>query len=116
MAWKKPNANCFQIFGKTCYILKDCESLGKFDTKSGKGIFLGYSLNSHAYQVLNKRTGVIQESINIVIDDQPIDPSPIVKIAGDNESIMAQPNDSSPKSEESPCRTELKNAKDHLSS
>ena len=62
----------FRVFGSKCYILRDRENLEKFDTKSDEGIFLGYSLNSRAYRVLNKRTGVIQESINVVIDDHLI--------------------------------------------
>ena len=43
--WKgrKPNAKYFRIFGSTCFILKDRENVGKFDSQSDKGIFLGYS-------------------------------------------------------------------------
>lgn len=46
--------------------------LGKFDPKSDKGIFLGYSTNSRAYRVFNKRTETVMESINVVIDDQEV--------------------------------------------
>ena len=31
-------------------------------------IFLGYSLNSKAYRVLNKRTSMVKESIHVVFD------------------------------------------------
>jgi hypothetical protein len=54
----------FKTFGSKCYILRDRENLGKFDTKSDEGIFLGYSTNSRAYRVLNKRTETMMESIN----------------------------------------------------
>jgi hypothetical protein len=33
---------------------------------------LGYSSNSHAYRVFNKRTGTVMELINVVIDDEEI--------------------------------------------
>ncbi|KAK9031776.1 hypothetical protein V6N11_056065 [Hibiscus sabdariffa] len=44
-------------------------SIGKFDAKSDEAIFLGYSLNSKAYRVFNKRTLVVEESIHVVFDD-----------------------------------------------
>jgi hypothetical protein len=48
------------------------ENLRKFDPKSDEGIFLGYSTNSHAYRVFNKRTKIVMESINVVIDDDEV--------------------------------------------
>jgi hypothetical protein len=48
------------------------ENLEKFDSKSDKGIFLGYSTNSRAYRVFNKRIETIMESINVVIDDEEV--------------------------------------------
>ena len=59
----------FRIFGSKCYILNDRENLGKFDAKNDEGIFLGYSTNSRAYRVYNKRTKTVMEWINVVIDD-----------------------------------------------
>ena len=54
--WKgrKPNVKYFRIFGSTCFILKDRENVGKFDSQSDEGIFLGYSSTSKAYRVYNK--------------------------------------------------------------
>ena len=52
---KKPKVKYFREFGSKCYILTDRENLGKFDAKSDEGIFLGYSVNSRAYRVYNKR-------------------------------------------------------------
>ena len=57
------------MFGSNCYILNDRENLGKFDTKSDEGIFLGYSTTSRAYRVFIKRTKTVMESINVKIDD-----------------------------------------------
>ena len=59
----------FRVFGSKCYILNDRENPGKFDAKSDKGIFVGYSTNTRAYRVYNKRTKTVMESINVVIDD-----------------------------------------------
>ena len=59
----------FHVFGCTCYILNDREQLGKFQAKSDKSVFLGYSINSRAYRVFNLRTKTIMESINVVVDD-----------------------------------------------
>ena len=66
---KKPNLSYFHMFGCTYYILNDREHLGKFQAKSDKGIFRGYSPNSRAYRIFNLRTKTIMESINVVIDD-----------------------------------------------
>jgi hypothetical protein len=70
---KKPTIKYFRIFGSKCYILRDRENLGKFDPKSDEGIFLGYSTNSRAYRVFNKRTETVMESINVVIDDEEVE-------------------------------------------
>ena len=51
-----------------CYILNDREHLGKFDSKSDNGVFLGYSINSKAYCVYNMRTQTIMESMNVIVD------------------------------------------------
>ena len=66
---KKPNLKYFHEFGSNCFILNDKEQISKSDTKSNEDIFLGYSLNSRAYRVYNKRTKAIMESINVVVDD-----------------------------------------------
>ena len=46
--WKgrKSNVKYFRIFGSTCFILSDRENVGKFDSRSNEGIFLGYSSTS----------------------------------------------------------------------
>jgi hypothetical protein len=68
----RPMVKYFRTFGSKCYILRDRENLGKFDTKSDEGIFLGYATNSRAYRVFNKRRETVMESINVVIDDEEI--------------------------------------------
>ena len=68
--WKgrKPNVKYFRIFGSTCFILKDRENVGKFNSRSNEGIFFGYSSTRKAYRIYNKRTRKVMETINIVID------------------------------------------------
>ncbi|XP_022866044.1 uncharacterized protein LOC111385848 [Olea europaea var. sylvestris] len=66
---KKPTIKYFRVFGSKCYILRDRENLGKFDSKSDDGIFLGYSKNSRGYRVYNLHTQSALESVNVVIDD-----------------------------------------------
>ena len=63
------NVKYFKIFGSTCFILKDRENVGKFDSRSDKGIFLGYSSTSKVYRVYNKRTMKVMETVNVVIDE-----------------------------------------------
>ena len=48
---KKLVVKYFRIFGDDCYILRDRENLEKFDAKSDKGYFLGYSSTSRAYKI-----------------------------------------------------------------
>ena len=43
--------------------------MGKFDSRSDEGIFLGYSSTSKAYRVYNKRTKKVMETVNAVIDE-----------------------------------------------
>ena len=68
--WKgrKPNVKYFRIIGSTCFIFKDRENVGNFDSRSNKGIFLGYS-TSKAYRVYNKRTRKVMETVDVVIDE-----------------------------------------------
>jgi hypothetical protein len=70
---KKPTVKYFRTFVSKCYILRDWKNLGKFDPKSDEGIFLGYSTNSRAYRVFNKRTETVMETINVVIDDEKVE-------------------------------------------
>jgi len=67
---RKPNISHLKVFGCKCYILNNGkDNLGKFDAKSDKGIFLGYSLTSHAYRIFNKKFMTIEESIHVVFDE-----------------------------------------------
>jgi hypothetical protein len=59
----------FKVFGSKCYIKRDDEDLGKFDSRADEGIFLGYSSRSKAYRCYNKALGKIIESANVKVDE-----------------------------------------------
>ena len=67
---RKPNISHLHVFGCKCFVLNNGkDNLGKFDAKSDEGIFLGYSLQSKAYRIYNKRTMNIEESIHVTFDE-----------------------------------------------
>ena len=54
---RKPNIGNFHAFGCKCFILNNGkENFIKFDSRSDKGIFVGYSITSKGYRVYNKNT------------------------------------------------------------
>nr|GEZ38577.1 hypothetical protein [Tanacetum cinerariifolium] len=53
---RKPSVKFFYIFGSVCYIVRDGENLNKMKEKGDECIFVGYSTQSRAYRVFNKRT------------------------------------------------------------
>nr|GFA63238.1 retrovirus-related Pol polyprotein from transposon TNT 1-94 [Tanacetum cinerariifolium] len=67
----KPSVKFFHIFGSVCYIVRDGENLDKMKEKGDECIFVGYSTQSRAYRVFNKRTRVIMESIHVNFDELP---------------------------------------------
>jgi len=67
---RKPNSCHLRVFGCSCFVLNNGkENLGKFDEKAYHGIFIGYSLNSHAYRIYNKRLMIVEESVHAVFDE-----------------------------------------------
>nr|GEU66710.1 hypothetical protein [Tanacetum cinerariifolium] len=68
---RKPPVKFFYIFGSLCYIVRDGENLDKMKEKGDACIFIGYSAQSRAYRVFNKRTRVIVEMIHVNFDELP---------------------------------------------
>nr|GEW37401.1 hypothetical protein [Tanacetum cinerariifolium] len=68
---RKPSVKFFYIFGTLCYIVKDGENLYKMKGKGDACIFVGYSTQSRAYRIFNKRTRVIVETIHVNFDELP---------------------------------------------
>ena len=66
----KLNISPFQVFGCKCFVYNNGKNnLGKFDAKSNEGIFIGYSSTSKAFQVYNKRTLQVEESIHVIFNE-----------------------------------------------
>nr|GEZ43755.1 retrovirus-related Pol polyprotein from transposon TNT 1-94 [Tanacetum cinerariifolium] len=68
---RKPSVKFFHIFVSLCYIVRDGENLDKIKEKGDACIFVGYSTQSRAYRVFNKRTRVIVETIHVNFDELP---------------------------------------------
>ncbi|GJY92969.1 hypothetical protein Tco_0508751 [Tanacetum coccineum] len=52
-----------------CYPKNDREDIGKLRAKGDIGFFIGYSANSRAYRVYNRRTKKIMETMNVTFDE-----------------------------------------------
>ncbi|GJT75448.1 retrovirus-related pol polyprotein from transposon TNT 1-94 [Tanacetum coccineum] len=52
-----------------CYLLNDYDNVGKLKAKGDIGVFVGYSKESAAFRVYNKRTRKIHESVNVNFDE-----------------------------------------------
>ena len=66
---KTPNLIYLRVFGCRCLILKKCNRLSKFESKTEVGIFVGYVSDSHTYRVYNKSSGAIVEFANVKFDE-----------------------------------------------
>ncbi|KAJ9535421.1 hypothetical protein OSB04_un001464 [Centaurea solstitialis] len=62
---KKPFIGFLVPFGCPCTILNTKSQLGKFDSKSDDGFFVGYSSQSKALRVFNSSSRIIEESDNV---------------------------------------------------
>jgi len=88
---RKPNISHLKVFGYKCFILNNGKNnLGKFDAKADEGIFLGYSLHSHAYRVYNKRTMVVEESMHVAFDETDHKVQESIKITADDDESVIQ--------------------------
>ncbi|GKC43986.1 retrovirus-related pol polyprotein from transposon TNT 1-94 [Tanacetum coccineum] len=66
---RKPNIKFFHVFGCRCYLLNDYDNVGKLKAKGDIGVFVGYSKESAAFRIYNKRTRKIHESMNVNFDE-----------------------------------------------
>nr|GFD15848.1 hypothetical protein [Tanacetum cinerariifolium] len=66
---RKPNIKFFCVFGCRCYLLNDYKDVGKLKVKRDIRVFVGYSKESAAFRIYNKRTRKIYESVNANFDE-----------------------------------------------
>ncbi|GJX41504.1 putative ribonuclease H-like domain-containing protein [Tanacetum coccineum] len=62
---RPPLIDFMKPFGCFVAILNNRDHLGKFDEKADEGYFVGYSVISKAMRVFNKRTKIVEETLNI---------------------------------------------------
>nr|GEU43393.1 retrovirus-related Pol polyprotein from transposon TNT 1-94 [Tanacetum cinerariifolium] len=104
---RKPNVEYFYMFGSLCYPTNDRDSLGKMKPKADIGIFIGYSETSKGFQIYNRRTKKIMETIHIKFDE-------LTAMASEHDSLepISQQfinNDSSTESMNTPSKEDLDN-------
>ncbi|GJY74301.1 putative ribonuclease H-like domain-containing protein [Tanacetum coccineum] len=66
---KKPNISFLHVFWALCNPKNDHEDIGKLGAKGDIDFFIGYSVNSYAYRVYNRRTKKIMETMNVTFDE-----------------------------------------------
>ncbi|GJY62943.1 putative ribonuclease H-like domain-containing protein [Tanacetum coccineum] len=81
-------------FGCHVTILNTLDSLGKFDGKSDKGFFVGYSLSSKAFRVYNTRTRRVEENLHIGF----LENKPMIEGNGTQGELNADVGNGEPKS------------------
>ncbi|GKB94830.1 ribonuclease H-like domain-containing protein [Tanacetum coccineum] len=62
---RTPLLDFMKPFGCPATILNTRENLGKLDRKAVEGFFVGYYVVSKAMRVFNKRTKIVEETLNI---------------------------------------------------
>nr|GEY82021.1 putative RNA-directed DNA polymerase [Tanacetum cinerariifolium] len=66
---RKSDISFLYVFGALCYPKNDREDFGKLGAKGDIGFFIGYSADSCAYRVYNRRTKKIMKTINVSFDE-----------------------------------------------
>nr|GFB02305.1 retrovirus-related Pol polyprotein from transposon TNT 1-94 [Tanacetum cinerariifolium] len=65
---RKPDISFLHVFGALCYTMNDRGDIGKLGAKGDIGFFIGYSVDSCAYRIYNRRTKKIMETKNVLFD------------------------------------------------
>nr|GEZ56250.1 hypothetical protein [Tanacetum cinerariifolium] len=65
----KPDISFLHVFGALYYPKNDREDIGKLGAKGDIGFFIGYSTDSCAYKIYNRRTKKIMETMNVSFDE-----------------------------------------------
>nr|GEZ04723.1 retrovirus-related Pol polyprotein from transposon TNT 1-94 [Tanacetum cinerariifolium] len=66
---KLPDLSFLYVFGALSYLTNDSENLGKLQLKADSGIFIGYAPTKKAFQIYNRRTRRIVETIHVDFDE-----------------------------------------------
>nr|GEZ30740.1 hypothetical protein [Tanacetum cinerariifolium] len=66
---RKLDISFLHVFGALCYPKNDREDIGKLGAKGDIGFFIGYSVDSCAYRIFNRRIKKIMETMNVSFDE-----------------------------------------------
>nr|GFB29468.1 putative RNA-directed DNA polymerase [Tanacetum cinerariifolium] len=66
---KKLDISFLHVFEALCYPKNDREDIEKLGAKGDIGFFIGYSADSCAYRIYNRRTKKIMETMNVSFDE-----------------------------------------------
>jgi hypothetical protein len=81
---RKPSVSHLRPFGCKCFVLK-CGNLHKFESRSSKGILLGYTPHGRSYRVFNLSTNTVVELCDMTFDETAPCPHDIFECASDKE-------------------------------
>nr|GEW11427.1 retrovirus-related Pol polyprotein from transposon TNT 1-94 [Tanacetum cinerariifolium] len=83
---RKPNIKFFRVFGCRCYLLNDYDDVEKLKAKGDIRVFVGYSKESAALRIYNKRTPSKKDLEDLFQDfyDEYFDSSKIMKSSTTN--------------------------------
>ncbi|KAK1693378.1 hypothetical protein QYE76_010075 [Lolium multiflorum] len=87
----KPNVMYIRVFGCKCLVKNKKGKLGKFETRTIEGIFVGYAENSHAYRYYNRSSGTIEVSCDMVfLEDNGSQVEQVVPcVAGNDDDLSS---------------------------
>nr|GFA02603.1 integrase, catalytic region, zinc finger, CCHC-type, peptidase aspartic, catalytic [Tanacetum cinerariifolium] len=66
---KKSYISFLHVFGAHCYPKNDREDIGKLCAKGDIGFFNGYSADSYAYRIFNRRIKTIMKTMNVSFNE-----------------------------------------------
>nr|GEU47170.1 ribonuclease H-like domain-containing protein [Tanacetum cinerariifolium] len=66
---RKLDISFLHVFEALCYPKNDHEDIGKLGAKGDIGFFIGYSADSCAYRVYNRRTKKVMKTMNVSFDE-----------------------------------------------
>nr|GEV82920.1 retrovirus-related Pol polyprotein from transposon TNT 1-94 [Tanacetum cinerariifolium] len=66
---RKLDISFLHVFSALCYPKNDREDIEKLGAKGDIGFFIGYSADSYAYRIYNRRTKKIIETMNVSFDE-----------------------------------------------
>ena len=64
-----PNVKHLRVFGSKCWYVLPKQKVHKLDKRSNIGIFVGYSVRSKAYKIIDAESGNVIISRDVIFDE-----------------------------------------------